>query len=244
MGMNNLTRLVSFDAFGTLYVPRELVALQYHKIAKGFGIQKSASQIELDFPKCYTFMTNKFPNYGKYSQEIASCDEWWLELIVRLLEIPCFRDNRRSNQVCKNILDHFVSKDAYRVYDDVIPTLQYLSKKRAAGDLRVIISSNTDASLVKVIKNLGLSEYFDSVYLSYDLGESKPTQAFFNKIRVLEGISNASQIVHIGDELKKDYIGSIDSGWNGILLNREISKEQIDEANIRVINDLRDIKYH
>lgn len=233
-------RVISFDAFGTLYAPLEPIAVLYHRIAKGFGIDKPVGQIEQEFPTVFSGMVSEFPNYGKYSSNanIGSCDEWWYELITRLFKLESFKTSALSKKLCATLLDHFTSRAAYKVYPDVVSTLDFIKKKR----IRMIISSNSDSRLREIIQDLSLSQYFEHEYLSYELGVSKPDRIFFDKIYGQENVNG--QIWHIGDELKKDYVGASEAGpnWGGVLIERDNEKRKhLQESNIGVVGQLTEI---
>lgn len=216
--------LLSFDAFGTLYRPKKPVAEQYHEISsKEFGIKTSLKSITTRFPQIYKELQGEYPNYGKDSVTITNCDEWWLELIIRLFDIPHYKDDEMSSKLCNRLLNHFTGSDAYELFDDVIPALEQLHQR----DIRLIISSNSDHRLLEIVKNLGLSEYFGvSINMSYDLEASKPERKFFSEIakRYINSSSKYLDQVerywHIGDSYEEDYVGSVKAGWNGILLDR------------------------
>lgn len=234
---------ISFDVFGTLYTPKETIAQQYHGIAlKEFGIEKSITSIDSEFPKIYSRLSERYPNYGKGCTEIRSCEEWWLELIVELFDIPHFRENEKSAQLCNRLMNYFTGTEAYRLYDDVIPTLTALKEK----NVKMVVSSNSDLRVLQILKSMGLTKFFepDHVYLSYDLDASKPDRAFFDKIannfieeeellmasHSVEKLAYLERCWHIGDSYDKDFLGPVRSGWNGILLDRENTSKFFNNA--------------
>ena len=114
---------ISFDLFGTLYVPKKPVPQQYYEIAyHEFGINKSIQSIEEEFPIVYDEMLQSYPNYGKGHPKFDNCDSWWKELIIRLFQLD--RHDDQALALCHRLIHHFTSEEAYSVYDDVVPTLQ------------------------------------------------------------------------------------------------------------------------
>lgn len=219
-------KVISLDAFGTLYQPREPISLQYYKVAQKFGIEKPEDEIRDEFPVVYAKLMAKYPNWGKSSSAITSSDEWWLELIVTLFNLESFRTNAQSKRFCDTLLTHFITRDAYRVCDHVNVVLEGLHRHR---EIRTIVSSNSDSRLIKILQNLGLYEFIDQVYLSYDLGESKPSRRFFEKIADAEGVEG-DQILHIGDELRKDYYGAMEAGCHAVLLDSSEKSDSVRRA--------------
>lgn len=232
--MSTRPQFISFDAFDTLYTPRDPIAIQYHRIGQEFGYDILVALIEKDFPVKFKKLLNKYPNYGKYSKDIRSCDEWWLTLIVDVFNISHFLKDIQSEAFCKRLLYHFTTPDAYRVFDDVVPTLYKLKDM----NIPMIVSSNSDSRTVQVLENLGLSKYFNHIYLSYDLGSSKPSQGFYDSILKRENVVSGEDCWHVGDELVKDYKAARNAGWNSVLLNRDSSVHVENIASISNLNDL------
>lgn len=219
--------LLSFDAFNTLYYPKTPVYDQYHEIASSeFGIVKLATLIKQDFPKIYSSLLAKYPNYGKVDG-LESSDLWWKELIVELFGLDHYSKNPRSDALCERLIQHFNGSEAYAVFDDVIPVF----KKLQENGVRLVVSSNSDPRVLSILSSLGLNEYLSNVFLSYELGHAKPKKLFYDAV-----VSNYHDLApskgallesawHIGDDYEKDFIGSIRSGWNGVLLDREGTSE-------------------
>ncbi|CAG90385.2 DEHA2G08624p [Debaryomyces hansenii CBS767] len=223
---------ISFDVFGTLYTPKAPIAQQYHVVAmEEFGINKSLESIEKEFPKIYSEIYERYPNYGKRSSDIKNCDEWWSEIIVKLFDLPHYTKDETSAKLCRRLLTYFTGREAYMVYDDVIPTLTKLKE----NNINLVVSSNSDLRVMEILKNLGLMDFFakDHIYLSYDLDASKPDKKFFDSVyqrflaSTLETPSDVSKQLylencwHIGDSEDKDFLGPVRSGWNAVLLDRE-----------------------
>ena len=217
---------ISFDLHDSLYAPRFPIEQQYHEIAsKEFGIHKSTESIKEDFVRIKAYLQEVYPNYGKNSEDIKDSDEWWLLLIVKLFQVPHFKDDQNSANLCSRLLTHFTGQKAYKLFDDVIPTLEHLR----LSDIPLIACSNSDTRIFDIAKNLGISQYFDRIFLSYDLETTKPSKSFYDKVAISMMSSavtkeNKSQYLekcwHVGDHKEKDYLGAVRSGWNGILLDR------------------------
>lgn len=225
---------ISFDAYGTLYTPKKLVYEQYFEIAsKEFGLEKSQESIAQDFPKVHQQLLKDFPNYGKKSTEIETVNQWWLELIVRLFKIEHFTKDEQSQQLCTRLINFFESKEAYHLYEDVIPTLSQLTEK----NVHMVVSSNSDARVYKILNSLGLSGYIvdSDVYLSYNLHHEKPEKTFFDMVANSQILRSEGALLakearadylsncwHVGDGHDKDFLGAIRAGWNGVYLDRTI----------------------
>lgn len=215
--------IISLDAFGTIYIPKESIPVQYLKIASAMGIEKSAESIKHEFPLIRKELLEEYPNYGKYS--LQSVDEWWLRLIMRLFDI---KDSAKSLELCQTLIKHFSSSDGYRLFDDIIPTLYKLKQH----EIQIIISTNSDPRVYDVLESLGVMQFVDKagVYLSYNLDVEKPTKLFFDSILqdVLQDNHKAdylSGVWHVGDSHDMDYLGAIRAGWNGVFIDRNATSQ-------------------
>lgn len=144
------------------------------------------------------------------------------------------------------LLDRFSSSEGYKIYPDVLPFFQALSKARREpspdGQLIVGILTNSDDRVSQILSSLGLqvgdwrygstssrkargddTQDVDLVALSYDIGFSKPNSRIFDatKSMVQEAIELEPKCFHAGDNLQEDYRAADDAGWNGILVDRE-----------------------
>lgn len=223
---------ISFDLFGTIYHPKRPVAEQYYEIAsREFGIDVSLDSLTTKFPQIYQKLQNQYPNYGKYSnQECPTVEDWWKLLIVELFGIEHYSINRDSQALCDRLLQHFTTKESCELYPDVIPTLENL---QSLG-IKIIASTNSDDRVIELLSSLGVLPYFSNIYTSYDLGYEKPNRQFYMNIMKQQykadyGTNIDNQKLpkylencwHVGDSYSKDFLGSVKSGWNGILLDRD-----------------------
>ncbi|KAF7584253.1 Haloacid dehalogenase-like hydrolase family protein [Clavispora lusitaniae] len=222
--------LVSFDLWDTVYTPRKPISQQYYEIShREFGLPLSLESIEEKFPMVYRDMVQKYPNYGKYSGEIHSTNDWWAELIVRLYDIPHFTQNNESRRLCDRLLAHFGSSEAYYLYDDVLPVLETLSR----NGIKMIAATNSDDRVLGILQSFGLARYFESVHISYDVGHAKPDRRFFARAaqKHLKALQQQDSNItatdflerawHVGDHYEEDFVGAVKSGWNGVLVDRE-----------------------
>lgn len=217
---------ISLDLWGTVFTPKASIAEQYYRISSSYGLQKLLESIRADFPKIFNALQNEAPNYGKHSGSIKSTREWWETLIKRLYKLG---NGPLADRLCAHLVEHFSTSEAYELFPDVTPTLKTLQE----NSIPIIGATNSDDRVKLVLSSLGVADYFDNVYMSYDLGCAKPDRAFFRAIAnsVLLHIRNGGQkskspsflenVWHVGDHYNKDFVGAVKSGWNGVLLDRE-----------------------
>ena len=74
-----------------------------------------------------------------------------------------------------------------------------------------------------MVKSLDLSAYFDFITYSEGSKCSKPEKGIFEDAIEKSGLMNlaANEVLHIGDDLDKDYWGARKMGWNALLIARD-----------------------
>lgn len=212
-----LPKIVSFDAFNTIFTPRKPVLQIYAEVAQRHGLKVPQEHLEERFPIVFKQMQEQYPNYGGHSK--MNYVNWWATLISNT-----YAPHDTPKAFVEEVVDTFSTDDAYGAYADVRQALDQLHR---SSEVVMVISSNGDPRVVQVLKALDLLQYFQKVYLSYDLGVSKPSRDFFNHvIDDLRGPFTPREEMlknawHVGDELTIDLNASVNAGWNGILVDRD-----------------------
>lgn len=67
----------------------------------------------------------------------------------------------------------------------------------------------------------GLNRYIPHLFISMELGASKPRRAFFEKIFATLGLTDLRRVVMVGDELETDILGANRAGIDSIWYNPE-----------------------
>lgn len=120
-----------------------------------------------------------------------------------------------------------------KIDNDIIETLEYLSKKY---DL-VILSNWLRDSQIGRLKNANLYKYFSNFYITEDI-PMKPHKASFE---IAIGNYEKSECIMIGDSLKTDIKGAINAGIKAIYLNKTLD-EDIFTDNITTIHKVSELK--
>jgi len=115
----------------------------------------------------------------------------------------------------QELYDLFARAECWRLFDDTVPVLKHLKSK----GLRLAIISNWDHRLFSIVKQLGLSEYFEKVTASSAVGSAKPGKRIFEAALAEMHIS-AAEGLHVGDSLEDDYYGASRAGLKAVLLDR------------------------
>ena len=117
-----------------------------------------------------------------------------------------------------HFLRHFASPEPYEVFPDFIPFVE----KIKSNQTKLAVISNYDKRLPPVLKKLGLSHYFDKIITSEEAKMSKPDSAIFHFCQNECGAVDflPEEILHIGDDIEKDYKGARNVNWNSLVIKR------------------------
>ncbi|XP_034942267.1 rhythmically expressed gene 2 protein-like [Chelonus insularis] len=210
-------KLVTFDITGTLLEPKlEL----YPEIAYQHGIRLlNPEKLAPSWKQHFLFWSNEHPNYGKYSG--LGWKNWWKHVVVNVFkdqnpEVP----DEKLHQIATTLIEQYSTKQGWHVLPGAVNILQYLNNQKII--LGVI--SNFDKRLEPILISTGIRKYFSFIITSYDYGREKPDVILFEKALELVQQTRGEKItslqaLHIGDNLKLDYDGAKNAGWNAFLMD-------------------------
>jgi len=203
--------VVFFDAGGTLFRPYPSVGAVYARVAAQHGVSVDADHVEKVFHAKWHERNGLTNLAGLSSEKIER--EWWHALVRDIFgNLGQFKDFEAFFQ---ELYDLFAQAECWRLYDDTVPVLKHLKEK----GVRLAIISNWDHRLFSIVKQLGLSEYFEQVTASSAIGSAKPGKRIFEA--ALEGMRiSANSSLHVGDSLEDDYHGATRAGLKAVLLDR------------------------
>ncbi|MCI8530419.1 MAG: HAD family hydrolase [Lachnospiraceae bacterium] len=129
--------------------------------------------------------------------------------------VPC--DDMQAKMTA--ITFRALSRKYLRVYEGVKETLGELRRRRK----RVFLLSNAQSDFTRPeIEMLGLTGYFDGIFLSSEQGWKKPSPMFF--CRLLEEYHlEPSQCIMIGNDESTDMIGARNVGMDTLYIHTAIS---------------------
>ncbi len=104
-----------------------------------------------------------------------------------------------------------------RRYPDVLPCLEQIRSLR----LKTGIVSNIPSQnqLQRELEGLSLLEHFPVLVASGSVGHAKPARQIFEIASKLVGLKT-EEIAFVGDDLERDYHGSLNAGMNPALIDR------------------------
>ncbi len=212
-------KAVCFDVGGTLIDPWPSVGHIYAEVARKHGIRNVSPQ-ELDLRFTQVWNTRQGFDYSR---------DDWAELVDRtfgeLAPIP------PSQTFFDELWARFDQPNAWRVYDDVMPTIKTLTER----GFKLAIISNWDQRLRPLLGRLGLSRHFDPIVISFEVGTRKPSPGIFAIAAAMLKLP-ARAILHVGDNPEEDFAGARAAGFSALLLDR--SGARIENERVRQLTEL------
>ncbi|KAG7880172.1 hypothetical protein KL925_003876 [Ogataea polymorpha] len=145
------------DAYNTLYTPREPIAVVYNRIAGASSASAvlNTEEFEQRFKSAFKSVWRRYPNYGKVAH--MPIDTFWRHVLSTLYG--------GNYKFVDDIIKHFETRDAYKVFEDVLPFLNSVK----ASKVQTCIASNADRRVLRlIIDEFGLGNFFkpQDIFLS------------------------------------------------------------------------------
>ncbi|NP_001132629.1 uncharacterized protein LOC100194104 isoform 1 [Zea mays] len=124
---------------------------------------------------------------------------------------------------CGSWMDHcffqyYAHGDAWRLPTGADAALREL---KDAG-VKLAVVSNFDTRLRKLLKDLNVSEMFDAIVVSSEVGYEKPSPEIFNIALDQIGVE-ASKAIHVGDDETADMAGANATGLECWLWGKDVT---------------------
>jgi len=117
---------------------------------------------------------------------------------------------------------------SFRVFDEVP---QVLARLRACG-FALVVASNWDASLERVLERVGLLAQLDGVVTSAAAGFAKPDPRLLDRAVSLAAAvlgGPPRQVVHVGDSLIEDVGAAHAAGLRAVLVRRRGERHAVED---------------
>lgn len=127
-----------------------------------------------------------------------------------------------------------LSREFLRVYDGVKELLEEL--RRQGKGVYLLSNAQTDFTRPE-IEMLGLTSYFDGIFISSEQGCKKPSPVFFERLLEHYGLKPSESIM-IGNDETADIAGARHVGMDSLYIHTEISPKEYGkvEATYRVLD--------
>ena len=203
MNFLNGIEAVTFDVGGTLIEPWPSVGDIYAKVAAENGIQVKPE-----------ILNHLFAAAWKAKKNFEHSKSDWSNLVdatfANLVKTP------PSQTFFPKLFDAFAKADAWRIYEDVLPTLERLSER----GLKLAAISNWDERLRPLLHELKLDSFFTGIFVSIDLAP-KPSRKIFEAAAEMLEVT-PGKILHVGDSRVEDFHGAGEAGFRALWLRRNL----------------------
>lgn len=215
-------RAVLFDAGATLLYPDPPVEEVYARVFAEDGARFSPGQLRDALTATWIEIQrdNRADRYGGVRGEPA----FWRDFLTRVRRL--LDGGAISDAAFAKLASHFRQAEGWRVYPDVLPTLERL----AESGLALAVVSNWDSFLPDLLKLRGLSGFFRTISVSAIEGTGKPEPEIFLRTCARLSIA-AGDALHVGDSLREDFDGARGAGLSALLLDR---KDQHPDCDKRI----------
>ena len=195
---------VTFDVGGTLIEPWPSVGHVYAEVAGRNGLKDiSVELLNRQFAKAWREVRDF--NYTEVS---------WAKIVDATFYGLC--QTLPSQSFFPELYRRFSQADTWRVYADVLPTLEQL----ASEGLKLGIISNWDDRLRPLLAALKLDKYFEVILISCESAFTKPSPVMFNLAAEKLGMA-PERVLHVGDSLELDVQGAQAAGMKAAWLRRD-----------------------
>ncbi len=208
------TKAITFDVGGTLLEPFPSVGHIYADAAVRHGFPQFPADL---LKQRFIAAWRQFEGFNYTRTEWARLVDATFQGLI---------DKAPSETFFPELYEQFALPDAWRVFPDVLPTLE----KLASVGLKLAIISNWDERLRPLLRGFRLDHYFQPIIISCELGFRKPMREIFRMTAEKLGLS-PEEILHVGDDPMNDAEGARAAGLQARLLLRgfkALDREQIE----------------
>lgn len=197
------SRLVCFDAAGTLIEPVAPVAEIYGRFGRTFGCDLDAETIHARFLSAFS---RHFRSTLRTSEENEhAC---WRALVNEVFGTSGDGANRDTGALFDALYAYYAAPDSWQLRPQ---TVEWLEAYAASG-MRIAIASNFDNRLHGILAAHLPAIPQSHIHISATLGFRKPATEFFRGIELAHDVGPGECLL-IGDEDNADRAGAAGAGW-------------------------------
>jgi putative hydrolase of the HAD superfamily len=196
-------KAVTFDVGGTLIECWPSVGHIYAEVAARHGhTEVSPDALNANFRTAWTALENFNYTPADWSALVDAT-------FAGLIKSP------PSQTFFPELFQRFSEPAAWRVFDDVPPTLRLLKER----GVRLGIISNWDDRLRLLLQRLSLYGHFETIVISCEAGWRKPARQIFE--RACSALNtHPEETLHVGDSYEMDFLGARAAGLQARWLRR------------------------
>jgi HAD superfamily hydrolase (TIGR01662 family) len=208
-----MIKAVLFDALDTLFWPYPDRVAMYQRIIKEItGLDKTYEEVRVAWS---AVVDETEAAAQKECDTTNTTGNAWEGFNGRVVERLGYKgDCTAAGKKIK--YESWGNIDNYRLYPDVIDALSSLKEK----GIRIGCVSNEDGYLESFFTKFDITDYFEIILSSEEVGCEKPAPGIF-QIALTRMNLTAEEVIFVGDGLHSDYFGSQSVGMKPLLIDRE-----------------------
>ena len=205
-------RAILFDAAGTLFYLTKTVGDHYAYVGREVGLNLDAQQLERAFHSAWQQMSRRPAIDGPRENDDKG---WWRELVRHVFDqvAPSLSELDRDN-FFEVAYEHFAEPGVWELYPEVPGVLEQLQKR-----FQLAVISNFDGRLRSILQHLGISKYFNRIFISSEIGADKPDPEIFRRALKIMHLK-ADEVLHVGDDPERDWKAAAAAGLSVFRLDR------------------------
>lgn len=214
------TKVIFFDAAGTLFHLPRGVGWHYREVAARHGLQLDETALQRTFGAAWKAMP-----VGPATREARPDDDrdWWRQLVGQVLAGCAVAPTEIDfNAYFDELYSEFTKPGVWELFAEVHDVLVQLRPHFRLG-----IISNFDGRLRHILAHLGIADFFSDMVISSEVGSDKPDAWIFESALHRSGVA-PREALHVGDDPVHDWQGAAAAGLEVFRLDRPA-------------NDLRDL---
>ena len=195
--------VIFFDAAGTLIHLARPAGWHYALIAQEYGLEVNADRMEAAFRAVWKSRPLRAASAGPREEDDRP---WWRALALDVLHAAIPTPKIDENAWFDTLYTHFAEPGVWVLYDDAARCLDRFAKR-----YRLAVISNFDKRLRRVLEDLGLSERFEKIIISSEVGCEKPDPEIFRRAVEIMDVA-PGRCLHVGDDPDNDWEGAAAAG--------------------------------
>ena len=206
-------KAIFFDAVGTLFYLNGTVGYHYALVGGEVGLTLKADQLDRAFYSAWKEMPQRAAIEGPRENDDKG---WWRELVNRVLDqiAPSLGELDRDN-FFEVAYQHFAEAGVWELYPEVSGVLEELRPR-----FQLAVISNFDGRLRLILQHLGISKFFDRIFVSSEIGADKPDPEIFRRALKLIDLK-PKEVLHVGDDSERDWAAAHAAGLSTFELVRQ-----------------------
>lgn len=226
--------IVFFDAGETLIHPHPSFPELFAVVCARHGVGVEPAQVAEVQERLAPHLIDLAHDTGVTAPSLDPDDSrtFWTFLYRRFLE----ELGIEQRELADELYTTFSDSTSYKVFDDVLPTLERLQHDA----YRIGLISNFEGWLQKILVEQELGETFEVSVISGLEGVEKPDPRIYRLAIERAGVEPALA-AHVGDSVAMDVVPAREVGMSPVLLDRVDRYGEVDCPSVTSLEDLPDL---